>query len=59
MGFNLGWISSEMVVGYEVVIEIFGFCCQWWSLGFVATNGGGGFQYGMHLQWRWFWVLMW
>ena len=25
VGFNLGWICSEVVVGYEVVIEIFGF----------------------------------
>ena len=25
MGFDLGWICSEVVVGYEVVIEIFRF----------------------------------
>ena len=25
VGFNLGWICSEVVVGYEVVIEIFEF----------------------------------
>ena len=25
VGFNLGWICSEVVVGYKVVIEIFGF----------------------------------
>ena len=25
LGFDLGWICSEVVVGYEVVIGIFGF----------------------------------
>ena len=25
MGFDLGWICSEVVVGYEVAIGIFGF----------------------------------
>nr|POF11177.1 hypothetical protein CFP56_68267 [Quercus suber] len=28
-----------------------GFCCWWWPLGFVASDGGGGFQYGIDLQW--------
>ena len=27
-----------------------GFCCQWWSLGFVTGDGRGGFQYGMNLH---------
>lgn len=24
----------------------------------MAGDGGGGFLYGMNLQWGWFWVLM-
>ena len=48
MGFDLGWICSEVVVGYEVVIflnlvfidvGLVGFCCWWWSRGFVARGG--------------------
>ena len=42
-GFDLGWICNEVVVGYEVVIGIFGFGFGWVllpvSLGFVAKGG--------------------
>ena len=43
MGFDLGWICSEVVVGYEVVIGIFGFgfyCCGFgWVLLPVVVIG--------------------
>ena len=43
VGFNLGWICSEVIVGYEVVIEIFEFgfyCCGFgWVLLSVVVVG--------------------
>ncbi|KAK7845064.1 two pore calcium channel protein 1a, partial [Quercus suber] len=43
------WVLSPVVVT--------GFCGQRWLLGLVAGDGGGGFQYGMNLQWGWFWGI--
>ena len=55
---NLGFIDVGLV-GSLLPVVVVGFCGQRWLLGLVASDGGSGFQYGMDLQWRWFWVLKW
>ena len=69
VGSNLRWIYNGcgFQCGYWFVVDLLdlsfidvvlvGFCGRRWLLDFMA--GGGGFQYGVDLQWGWFWVLMW
>ena len=37
------------LVGSLLSVGVVGFCGQRWLLGLVASDGGGGFQYGMDL----------
>ena len=58
-GFQCGdWFVVDLLDLGFIDVSLVGFCGRRWLLGFVAS-GGGGFQYGVDLQWGWFWVLMW
>ena len=65
MGFDLGWICSEVVVGYEVVIGIFGFEFYWCGFGWVLLPVVvTGFLWpevvaGFSGRWWWWWVPIW